>query len=223
MIDYIHVRKSGATVARQYLADSNTAVADHTDFIQMIPVEDYCERSQFALAQISSVSVHDCALYSGSTMHGITGFDGLFSDINVAHVVFNTRSPHKVTFNGLLSGSFTQLYDGAKIGDPIRVLLDNARVGGVPHYGGQLFYCNILHFLQIAYEPIHSDDTVLLMDRRGECVMKSGRGTEVNNMVNFNLSLFRKLCSDSGLKGLSVIEQCMAYQELALTCGDIYE
>ena len=73
------------------------------------------------------------------------------------------------------------------------------------------------------YEPVQYDDTVQLVDRRGECGMLSGRGTIVANLVNFNLPLFRKLCSRSELRGLDVQEQCMAYQELALTCGDSYE
>ena len=231
MIDYINVRANNTVVSRQYLADSNKAVADHTDFIQLIPTAEYCDRAQYALAQLIGVIVHDCALYSSTTMHGITGFDGLFSDINIAQVVFNTRSPHKVTFNGLLSGSFAQLHNGAKPGEHVRVLLDNARIGGVPQYGSQLHYCNVLHFhpapgidgTSPMYEPVQYDDTVQLVDRRGECGMLSGRGTVVNNLVNFNLPLFRKLCSRSELRGLGVQEQCMAYQELALTCGDSYE
>ena len=56
MIDYINVRANNTVVARQYLADSNKAVADHTDFIQLIPTAEYCDLSQYALAQLDGVS-----------------------------------------------------------------------------------------------------------------------------------------------------------------------
>lgn len=223
MIDYIHVRQNGAVISRQYLADSSVTAADHTDFIQCVPSEPYCERSQYALAQLSGIQITDCALYSSTSLHGITGFDGLFSNICVDNVVINTQSMHKVTFNGLLSGSFTRLHTHPP--KPLRLLANNARVGGVPTCQGKLYYCNILHFADalLAYQPLQADDTVQVVDNRGMVGSRSGTGTVVLNLVNFDITKFRTLVSDKSFKGLGVNEQCLAYQECAKICGDIYE
>lgn len=227
MIDYINVRSSGTTVARQYLADDAQTAVDHADFIQLIPSSAIVARPQYALWQLDDVDVHECALYSNRGMHGITGFDGIFAGINVDRVSFALSSAHYVSFNGLLCGSFNRLYgiNGAQVS----VRLGNARVGGVPSVGRQLHYCNILHMqdAQYAYQPVQHDGTARIVDTRGQLTMRSGISTSVLNMVNFNLSLYRKHIADESVigtfKGMAVNEMCLAYQEMAAMYGDKYE
>ena len=242
--DFIHITKSGAEVSRKFLADDIEEGGVHVDAIQLIPhggYAGYINRPWYAAAEIRSVSISDCSITSKGTLQGITGFDGLFSDISIDRCVFYLSSAHKVTFNGLLSGSFTNMYSGeyqhgvSKPSAPLHedtkciVRLNNLRIGGAPVHEGVIKQLHVISFSdsRTSYRTVDFDGTVSILDTRGLPVRSTMRSQSTQqlivNMANFDLELFRSRIEDiqRELAFLSVAEVCVAYQRVALGCGDI--
>ena len=242
--DFIHITKSGAEVSRKFLADDIEEGGVHVDAIQLIPhggYAGYINRPWYAAAEIRSVSISDCSITSKGTLQGVTGFDGLFSDISIDRCVFYLSSAHKVTFNGLLSGSFTNMYSGeyqhgvSKPSAPLHgdtkciVRLNNLRIGGAPVHEGVIKQLHVISFSdsRTSYRTVDFDGTVSILDTRGLPVRSPMRSQSTQqlivNMANFDLELFRSRIEDiqRELAFLSVAEVCVAYQRVALGCGDI--
>lgn len=242
--DFIHITKSGAEVSRQFLADDIEEGGAHIDAIQLIPhggYSGYINRPWYAAAEIENVSVSDCSITSSGTLQGVTGFDGIFRDVQVNHCVFYLASQHKITFNGLLSGAFFSLYSGefqksAQASAPLHqdtkciVRLNNLRIGGSPYHEGVIKQLHVLSFSDSrnAYRPVDFDGTVSIIDTRGLAVRTPNRTPDsthhmVTNIANFDLTLYRRLVTNAQprLAGLPVADVCAAYQRLAIGCGDL--
>ena len=241
--DFIHITKSGAEVSRQFLADDIEEGGAHIDAIQLIPhggYARYINRPWYAAAEICDVNITDCSITSTGSLQGITGFDGLFRDIAVNRCVFYLASPHKVTFNGLLSGSFYNMYSGefqnsTQSAAPLHgdtkciVRLNNLRIGGAPVHEGVIKQLHVISFSdsRTSYRTVDFDGTVSILDTRGLPVRSPMRSQSTQqlivNMANFDLELFRSRIEDiqRKLAFLPVAEVCVAYQRVALGCGDI--
>ena len=227
MSDFIQVIRSGTAVTRQYMSDDvpegNVA---HIDAVQCIPEDgypDWVRRACYALAEISDVSLTLSSIYSAGTLQGFTGFDGIFKNISADQVVINLASPHKVVFNGLISGSFSNLWGPA--GSAVPVNLFNARVGGVPKVGAKAYACNILHFMGMQYEKVKTDSTIALHDYRGYPNMSSSNTMHVSNLCNFKLASYRAAVAMqyAELIKLPSANFYLELQNIAKEYGDAYE
>ena len=242
--DFIHITTSGAEISRQFLADNIEEGGAHVDAIQLIPHDGYpsgVNRPWYAAAEIADVSVSDCSITSNGTLQGVTGFDGIFRNVEVNHCVFYLASQHKITFNGLLSGAFFSLYSGefqksTQASAPLHqdtkciVRLNNLRIGGSPYHEGVIKQLHVLSFSDSrnAYRPVDFDGTVSIIDTRGLAVRTPNRSPDstphmVTNIANFDLAMYRKLVNNaqSRLAGLPVADVCAAYQRMAISCGDL--
>ena len=245
--DFINISTSGSEISRQFLADNIEEGGAHIDAIQLIPHDGYIKsvnRPWYAAAEICDVNITDCSITSLGSLQGITGFDGLFRNISVNRCVFYLSSPHKVTFNGLLSGSFYNLYSGefqnsAQSTAPLHgdtkclVRLNNLRIGGAINYDNKIHHTYIIGFSDSknTYKPVDFDITASIVDTRGIPVRSSARAISdsgivpqvIHNIDNFDLDLFRRLVSDvqPKIQKIPVQDVCYTYQRLALRCGDL--
>lgn len=224
-MDKLHITNSYCGVHQQVFADNrstNTRMTPHVDAIQLIPHDGYdftakVARPWYAASSIQSIDITKCDFLSESSMQGITGFDGIFWDIGVHDCYFDLQSPHNVTFNGLVSGSFTGLTQAS--GEPVPVRLNPMRVGGTVSSANKPRRVYILSFLDdYYYADVEHDDSIELLDTRFDYDEEEN----VIKIVNFDLNEFRKaVATTASLSGLPVQYQCMLYQEIALQHGDI--
>ena len=155
-IDVIKIMNHGISISNYECIDECPTESAHKDWIQLIPPSTgLLPNAQFRLAELNNISIKDSKVVSTGKLQGMFGSDGLFNNINVERVVVDTNSQHKVTFNGLMGGNISDITLGN--GDPARVLLQNARIGG----GSNIW---VESFKGIEYNEVTGDSIV---DHRG--------------------------------------------------------
>lgn len=200
------------------VSDAGLSNKAHLDFIQGIGAQGYnphskVSRPHYALASLTGMKVTDCYFQTKGSMQGVTGFDGMFYDVCVENCTFTLASKHKVTFCGLMSGSFHNLHSYNKADTPIEVQLYNARVGGGTAYTGQTRIVEIASFLEEDYYEALYGDTVKLTDLRGTV------RDNVITLANFDLVEFKKYIEYHAPQGSAQYVAHM-YQEAAFLFGD---
>ncbi len=126
--DAIMVRSDNVTLDFDscHIKPNSFTEKDHRDAIQIIP--NGGGHLHYAGARISDVSIYGADIRSSDKRHklqGITGFDGVYINIELEDIDIETplETRHEITFNGLLSGTFNNVYtnNGYILLAPIRL------------------------------------------------------------------------------------------------------
>lgn len=125
--DAIRVIGKYAYINRVSIIDTCHSDAAHRDAIQIIPPNE-CRNLQFAGASTNHVSICNCSIFSQGQLQGIFCSDGLIESAYITDNQIETMSEHKITINGLMSGVISRNVNAE--GDPVRVVLNNLRIGG---------------------------------------------------------------------------------------------
>lgn len=184
----------------------------HCDGIQLIPYDKFIPRSNYALAMMDTVIIQNCIVAAPrSALQGISCFDGLLKNVNIADCQIETDSAHKVTLSGVISGKFTRINNAN--GGTIYPVLLRARIGGRPEYRGRVFNEVFVHSFKDAeddYQPVAGDVT----DLRRITLPESG---EVS-LGQFDIKKYRALIEElPTIKDVNL--NCLVFQHLAMQCG----
>jgi lysozyme len=213
--DGLVVRSGGGSIiADVTIKDHRTAPENqraHCDAIQIIP-DDGTPRGQYGLAKCDDILIYNVDIYAeGSKLQGIFCGDGLIDYINIAAVVIDTDSEHKITLTGVINGDIFANHDVE--GRDIFPTLLPAAVGGTPKIGKKVFpRVEILSFKdwEDDYKPVYGTTNDLRRTPRQHVI----------NLERFDLKRFYSMRDE-----LPEIEDvnlnCLALQYIAVQCGEV--
>lgn len=199
--DAIRLNGKNGFIDRVSIIDTANSDAAHRDAIQIIPPSETLPNQQFAGAVTNFVNINACTIFSTGQLQGIFCSDGLIKSALITDNQIQTASQHAITINGLLSGLITRNVD--EHGNPVRVVLNNLRIGG----GVANIW--IKSFKDHYYEDVIGED---IIDNRGLEHHKNGVYID-----NFDLDLF--VNRSAALEYVDTTSFCENLGELAFDCA----
>ncbi len=103
----------------------------HRDVIQLIPAPNKTGSDQMSGAMMNDIQITGNILFSKGQLNGIFGSDGAFKNLHITNNHIQTQGEHKISINGMLSGSIKDNTDLQ--GNPIpksHIKLLPLRIGG---------------------------------------------------------------------------------------------
>lgn len=211
--DAIKVMGGNSRVERCYIRDNSDSDVAHRDGIQLIPKSKGMLLAQYAAHHVSDVLIYGNEIHAHkSKLQGIFGSDGLFFDLNILNNVINTQSDHKITINGMMSGSIMGNVDHE--GNPVPVALNPLRIGGAVR--GCCVW--VVGFKQdYKYEHIKTCD--LISDNRTTPFLKEDH-IYLDNFDKQKFDEEARLWLAAGVAGGYRTEEiCAGLQAIACECG----
>lgn len=179
----------------------------HRDAIQILPVElnQLGDRYDgYAGAVSNNITIRNNHINSIGSLQGIFSSDGLHRNLKIENNTIVTRSAHKVSINGMISGKVANNHDDNGLCD---ILLQPMRLGGNINYVGNLWFLDIRE-TEYQYHTIAG--ILPNQDRRNELPNDFG-------YRNFPLNIFKQQYSSSTMISIEQKSDAQGFIQLWIT------
>lgn len=222
--DAINVKASGQVIKGNHIIDvvvgspldEQYALAKraHRDAIQLIPTKASVGNYQFMAGTLEDIVIEENHIESKGWLQGIFGSDGVFRRLTIRNNKIDTLAEHKITINGLLSGSLSNNRDSA--GQLLPIYLGPLRLGG-NLATGNVWILSFAADDEYQYAPLSelipesdksTDETKPYPHVRDERHQPQNRSGHIGdtNLYAFPLSKFKVLLDNATIEHLLVLQ-----------------